>query len=196
MDPRSQLFSHFLKKSLFLLICFSLILNFVFPLSSLLFPTFILSQGHILYDRQTSNSPNHLSHTYTALLTPRRTELSLLTLSQCGDNISTDLTIHDFGLEFVPLEKDLLSLEEGSHNNSNSNSNASTNGGGGGRGDAGFSRIFKDGDHTILHHSAMALMTLQLVYGLFPRILGKGEAGKVSRKRRVAGYKTMTLGEV
>lgn len=115
-----------------------------------------------------------------------------MTLSQCGENLSTDLTIHDFGLEFVPLEKDLLSLEEGS---SNSNSNSSTDGGGG-RGDAGFSRIFKDGDHTILHHSAMALMTLQLVYGLFPRILGKGEAGKVSRKRRVTGYKSMTLGEV
>lgn len=129
--------------------------------------------------------------------------MSLLNLSQCGENLSTDLNIHDFGLEFVPLERDLLSLEEGvstSHSNSqasgsssNSNSSASTSGSAKGkgsanasgngsvRGDAGFSKIFKDGDHTILHHSAMALMTLQLVYGLFPRILGKGEVGKVSQ---------------
>jgi hypothetical protein len=37
----------------------------------------------------------------------------------------------------------------------------------------------QDGDETALYNSAQALLTLQRLYGLFPRILGKGEYAEV-----------------
>ena len=36
-------------------------------------------------------------------------------------------------------------------------------------------RIFLQGDHTSLFHAAQALITLQRMWGLFPRIVGKGD---------------------
>ena len=73
-----------------------------------------------------------------------------------------------FKLELIPMEDDLLSMEMddvardiylvrdllcySSHQN---------------------------GDDTPLYYSSLALMTLQRAFGLFPRILGKGDAAKV-----------------
>ena len=64
----------------------------------------------------------------------------------------SDVSLLDFGLEFVPLDNDLISLED----------------------EAAWKKIYCDGDHTPIFRSAQALMTLQHAYGLFPRILGKG----------------------
>lgn len=64
----------------------------------------------------------------------------------------SDISLLDFGLEFVPLDHDLISLED----------------------DSAWKAIYCDGDHTSIFRSAQALMTLQHVYGMFPRILGKG----------------------
>jgi hypothetical protein len=38
----------------------------------------------------------------------------------------------------------------------------------------------QNGDDTPLFHASLALMTFQRAYGLFPRIVGKGDAAKVS----------------
>ncbi len=62
------------------------------------------------------------------------------------------MSLLDFGLEFVPLDNDLISLED----------------------DSAWKKIYCDGDHTPIFRSAQSLMTLQHAYGLFPRILGKG----------------------
>jgi hypothetical protein len=38
----------------------------------------------------------------------------------------------------------------------------------------------QNGDDTPLYDTSMALMTLQQAYGLFPRVLGKGDGAQVS----------------
>lgn len=40
--------------------------------------------------------------------------------------------------------------------------------------------IFLRGDETPIYYSSLALMTFQRAFGLFPRILGKGDAAKVT----------------
>ena len=81
---------------------------------------------------------------------PHRTEPCLQFLDQ--EAVLSDVSLLDFGLEFVPLDHDLISLED----------------------DAAWKKIYCAGDHTPIFRSAQALMTLQHAYGLFPRILGKG----------------------
>ncbi|CAD6911544.1 unnamed protein product, partial [Tilletia laevis] len=41
-----------------------------------------------------------------------------------------------------------------------------------------FTRLYRDGDHACIYLAAQALMTVQHVYGLIPRILGKGDLAK------------------
>ncbi|KAE8227438.1 hypothetical protein CF319_g81 [Tilletia indica] len=150
-----------------------------------------------------------LSHTYSLLLSPRRTELSLLYLSSLrllpaptpvdsssasGSSTTTTpttpssylTTVLDLPLEFLPLDgspasgpnppsttgpanntstippaitsSSLLSLEWTHH--------------------FAFTRLYRDGDHASIYLAAQALMTVQHVYGLIPRILGKGDLAK------------------
>ncbi|CAD6976215.1 unnamed protein product [Tilletia controversa] len=157
-----------------------------------------------------------LSHTYSLLLSPRRTELSLLYLSSLRllpaptpvDASSSNpaaasssasstttpssylTTVLDLPLEFLPLDgspapappapqssgvakggpsssstippaitsSSLLSLEWTHH--------------------FAFTRLYRDGDHACIYLAAQALMTVQHVYGLIPRILGKGDLAK------------------
>ncbi|TKY85723.1 hypothetical protein EX895_005263 [Sporisorium graminicola] len=104
---------------------------------------------HLRADRSVRpTSP--LQHTYTISFVPHRTEPCLQFLDQ--EAVLSDVSLLDFGLEFVPLDNDLISLED----------------------DAAWKKIYCDGDHTPIFRSAQALMTLQHAYGLFPRILGKG----------------------
>jgi hypothetical protein len=42
--------------------------------------------------------------------------------------------------------------------------------------------VFLRGDETPIYYSSLALMTFQRAFGLFPRILGKGDAAKVTRR--------------
>jgi len=88
-----------------------------------------------------------------------------------------------YKLEFIPLEDDLVSLE--------------------------YENVFKeiwlvspefpcfyaervshfliqDGDDTSIFYAASALITIQQAYGLFPRIVGKGDAAKVRTFRHLA----------
>jgi hypothetical protein len=115
--------------------------------------------GHILHDRQTASSPTSLAHTYHALFSPRRSELALHLLSSLATpSILSDLALYDLGLELVPLEYDVLSLEE----------------------ETSWSDIWAKGDQGVIHRAAMALMTIQHIWGAFPRIIGKGHMAQVS----------------
>ncbi|KAI9830761.1 MAG: hypothetical protein M1826_004394 [Phylliscum demangeonii] len=67
--------------------------------------------------------------------------------------IAGDVNISEFPLYFVPLEKDVLSLEL----------------------ENSFEQLYLYKDPTCLFLSARALMTLQQRHGLFPRIIGKGD---------------------
>ncbi|SAM81939.1 probable vacuolar sorting protein (hbrA) [Ustilago bromivora] len=104
---------------------------------------------HLRADRSVRpTSP--LQHTYTISFVPHRTEPCLQFLDQ--EAALSDVSLLDFGLEFIALDDDLISLED----------------------DSAWKKIYCDGDHTPIFRSAQSLMTLQHACGLFPRILGKG----------------------
>lgn len=104
---------------------------------------------HLRADRAVRPTSS-LQHTYTISFVPHRTEPCLQFLDQ--EAVLSDISLLDFGLEFVPLDNDLISLED----------------------ETAWKAIYCDGDQTSIFRSAQALMTLQHAYGLFPRILGKG----------------------
>lgn len=85
---------------------------------------------------------------------PRRTLVSNLLLEEHG--VLGEANITELDLHFLPLEPDLLSLELP---------------------DA-FGDLYLRKDPTAIFAAAKALMLLQKQYGLFPRILGKGDNAK------------------
>ncbi|KAG8946350.1 hypothetical protein FRC04_011896 [Tulasnella sp. 424] len=93
-------------------------------------------------------------HTYNLILVPRRTTLCDRVLEEEG--VFGEITISNYKLEFIPLEDDLLSLEW----------------------ESTYKEIFLDGDETAVYYAAQALLTIQQAYGLFPRIVGKGDGAK------------------
>ena len=99
----------------------------------------------------TSSAGLLLHHKYTIVFVPHRTEPCLELLRSLGT--LSHVEVQDMGLEFSVLEDDLLSLEDPS----------------------AWPRAFCDGDHTTLFRSAQALMTMQSIYGVFPRVMGKGD---------------------
>ncbi|ODQ55485.1 Sec1-like protein [Saitoella complicata NRRL Y-17804] len=106
--------------------------------------------GHIKeHAKDTSNS-----YDYTLLFTPRRTMICQKILEDEG--VFGDVTISEFPLLFVTLEPDVLSLEL----------------------DSAFEDIYLHHDYSSIFYSAQALMKLQESYGLFPRVLGKGDKAR------------------
>ncbi|KAF8625204.1 hypothetical protein AX15_005509 [Amanita polypyramis BW_CC] len=95
---------------------------------------------------------------YTLLLVPRVSTLVSQILEEEG--VLGDVTINSYDLQFIPLAADVISLEN----------------------DRAFKEIWVDGDETVLFDSMQALTTLQRLYGLFPRIVGKGDhAARLAR---------------
>lgn len=86
-------------------------------------------------------------------------------------SILSDLSLYDLGLELVPLEHDVLSLEE----------------------DSAWSDIWAKGDQGVVHRAAMSLMTIQHIWGAFPRIVGKGDMALVRIQRRACPCTHTTL---
>lgn len=97
---------------------------------------------------------SRIDHEFTIILTPRRTLVSNMILEESG--VLGEANVLEFSLHFVPLEHDVLSLEL----------------------DGSFSDLYLRKDPTCIFTSAKALMLLQKQYGLFPRILGKGDNAK------------------
>jgi len=94
-------------------------------------------------------------HLYTILLVPRTSALVTRVLEEEG--VLGEVTISSFNMQLIPLEDDLISLE---HDNA-------------------FKEIWVDGDETAVYDSAQALITFQKLFGLFPRIIGKGDSAGV-----------------
>ena len=99
-------------------------------------------------------SESKIDHEFTIIWTPRRSRVSDMVLEE--HNVLGEATITEFRLSFIPLEPDVLSLEL----------------------EDSFSDLFLRKDPTSVFASAQALMLLQKQYGLFPRILGKGDNAK------------------
>ncbi|KAK6440400.1 Vacuolar protein-sorting-associated protein 33 [Oleoguttula sp. CCFEE 5521] len=99
-------------------------------------------------------SESKIEHEFTIIWVPRRTLVSNTVLEEHG--VLGEASIAELPLHFIPLEHDLLSLEL----------------------DDSFSDLMLRKDPTSIFASAQALMLLQKQYGLFPRILGKGDNAK------------------
>ncbi|KAJ7146256.1 Sec1-like protein [Mycena epipterygia] len=105
----------------------------------------------IIADQIKRHGKEAQKHTYTLLLVPRISTLVSRILEEEG--VLGDVRISSYNLQFIPIADDVVSLE---------NENA-------------FKEIWVDGDETVIYDSAQALLTLQKLYGLFPRIVGKGD---------------------
>ncbi|KTW30756.1 hypothetical protein T552_00468 [Pneumocystis carinii B80] len=104
--------------------------------------------GHIRVER-------HLKSVHSTLyLVSRRTNICDKILEEEG--VMGDLVIESFPLLMIPFESDLISLEL----------------------EDSFKEIYMDGNIASIYHSAHVLMKIQSLYGLFPRILGKGDKAK------------------
>ncbi|EKD19195.1 uncharacterized protein L3040_009364 [Drepanopeziza brunnea f. sp. 'multigermtubi'] len=90
-------------------------------------------------------------HEFSIFWVPRRTLVSEKILEEAG--VLGDTSIAEFPLYFLPLEKDLLSLEL----------------------DDSFADLYLRRDPTPTYLLARALMLIQLKHGLFPRITGQGD---------------------
>ncbi|WPH02440.1 Vacuolar protein sorting-associated protein 33A [Acrodontium crateriforme] len=99
-------------------------------------------------------SESKIDHDFSIIWVPRRTMVSNLMLEEHG--VLGEANISELDLQFIPLEKDVLSLEL----------------------DNSFQDLYLRKDPTSVFASAKALMLLQKQYGLFPRILGKGDNAK------------------
>jgi hypothetical protein len=93
-------------------------------------------------------------HEFSIFWVPRKTLVSEKILEEAG--VLGDTTTSEFPLYFIPLEKDLLSLEL----------------------EDSFSDLFLRRDPTPTFLLARALMLIQQKHGLFPRITGKGDNAK------------------
>ncbi|KAF9514282.1 hypothetical protein BS47DRAFT_1376541 [Hydnum rufescens UP504] len=94
------------------------------------------------------------THTYTLILVPRRTSLCDRILEEEG--VLGEVNISSYKLELIAIEDDVVSLEL----------------------ENVWREINVDGDDTSIFYAAQALVTIQHAYGLFPRILGKGDGAK------------------
>lgn len=91
------------------------------------------------------------------------------------EGVLGEVTISSYNLQFIPLAEDVLSLEN----------------------DSAFKEIWvvglpsyscfllllsleQDGDETCVYDSAQALITIQKLFGSFPRLIGKGDCASVS----------------
>ncbi|KAK3719096.1 Vacuolar protein-sorting-associated protein 33 [Vermiconidia calcicola] len=99
-------------------------------------------------------SESKIDHEFSIIWIPRRTRVSDMVLEEHG--VLGEATISELALYFVPLEQDLMSLEL----------------------ESSFSDLYLRKEPTSVFASATALMRLQKQYGLFPRILGKGDNAK------------------
>ncbi|KAF9469737.1 ATP binding protein [Collybia nuda] len=125
-------------------------------LSSIAANIVYLCRPHIKYvkiiaDQIKGHIRESRKHTYTLLLVPRVSTLVTQILEEEG--VLGDITISAFNLQFIPLAEDVISLEY----------------------ESAFKDIWVDGDETVIYDSAQALTTFQKLYGLFPRIVGKGD---------------------
>ncbi|KAI4163822.1 MAG: hypothetical protein LQ342_002595 [Letrouitia transgressa] len=92
-----------------------------------------------------------VEHDLSIIWVPRRTLVSDKILEDAG--VLGDVSVEEFSLRFLPLEQDVLTLAF----------------------EDPFGDIYLRKDPTSIYLAAQALMPLQKKYGLFPRILGKGD---------------------
>ncbi|KAH7123536.1 vacuolar sorting protein-like protein [Dendryphion nanum] len=97
---------------------------------------------------------SEIEHEFSIFWVPRRTMVSDQLLEEAG--VLGEASINEWPLHFVPLAEDVLSLEL----------------------EDAVEDLYLRKDPTSIYLSAKALMLQQQKYGLFPRIIGKGDNAK------------------
>ncbi|KAF8807938.1 Sec1-like protein [Phlegmacium glaucopus] len=105
----------------------------------------------IIADHIKRHAKESRKHNYTLLLVPRISTLVSRILEEEG--VLGDVTISSYNLQFIPIAKDVISLE---HENA-------------------MRELWVDGDETVIFDSTQALLTIQKLFGTFPQIIGKGD---------------------
>ncbi|KAI4114332.1 MAG: hypothetical protein LQ345_004871, partial [Seirophora villosa] len=95
-----------------------------------------------------------VEHDFSIIWVPRRTLVSDRILEEAG--VLGDIAVEVLPLHFIPLDQDVLSLAL----------------------DDPFGDLYLQKDPTSIFLAAQALMQIQHKYGLFPRIIGKGDNAK------------------
>lgn len=111
-------------------------------------------------------------HTYSLFLVPRVSTLVSQILEEEG--VLGDISISSYELQLIPIADDVVSMEDS----------------------YAFKDIWvvrlptpyslmiifdaQDGDETVIYNASQALITLQKLHGVFPRIVGKGDRAGVS----------------
>ncbi|KAL8937120.1 MAG: hypothetical protein Q9216_004591, partial [Gyalolechia sp. 2 TL-2023] len=93
-------------------------------------------------------------HDFSVIWVPRRTLVSDRILEESG--VLGDIAVEILPLHFIPLDQDVLTLAF----------------------DDAFGDLYLQKDPTVIFLAAQALMPIQHKYGLFPRIIGKGDNAK------------------
>jgi hypothetical protein len=106
-------------------------------------------------DQIKANARSNTKFEYNLFFVPKRTLVCEIILEELG--VFGDITIGEFHLDLCTLETDVLSLEM----------------------DKSFKEIVLDKDMSSIHNMANAIMKLQAIYGLIPKICGKGAAAQV-----------------
>jgi hypothetical protein len=89
---------------------------------------------------------------HTIYFVPRRSLLCDKYLEDEG--VYGDITLGEFHLDIIPFDDDTISLDM----------------------NTSFKEVFLDGDSTIVQMLVNALMKFQILYGFFPKVLGKGDS--------------------
>jgi hypothetical protein len=113
----------------------------------------VLTDTHLDHIKRLQRE-SQTGHEFSIFWVPRKTLVSEKILEEAG--VLGDTTTSEFPLYFLPLEKDLLSLELRDS----------------------FSDLYLHRDPTPTFLLARALMLIQQKHGLFPRITGKGDNAK------------------
>jgi len=113
-----------------------------------------------------------IEHEFAIFWVPRRTMISDQLLEEAG--VLGEASVSEWPLYFVPLADDVLSLEL----------------------EESVLDLYCKKDPTSIYLSAKALMLQQQKYGLFPRIIGKGDNGKRLADLLIRMRTEVTAGEI
>ncbi|KAI8809867.1 vacuolar protein sorting-associated protein 33A [Cladochytrium replicatum] len=105
--------------------------------------------------RAHQQGPNPTKIEYSVFFVPRRTMVCERVLEEEG--VYGEVTLGEFHLDLVPLDEDVVSMEL----------------------DNSFRELYLDGDTSSVYYVAKAIMKLQTVFGVIPRIIGKGTCAKL-----------------
>ncbi|KAF2072482.1 hypothetical protein CYY_006214 [Polysphondylium violaceum] len=123
---------------------------------------------HIITDQVKQHAMDGLKKEYSLVFVPRGTILCSRVLEEEG--VLGNFTIHEFPLDIVPFDEDVLSLELGNS----------------------YKEYLLDGDRTSLFYVAKSLMKFQAMFGTIPVVKGKGQCSRlvmdmITRMRKEMG---------